>query len=264
MYKAFYGLNRNLFSKDIEPGNMFKHNDFTELASRFDYMKKQRGIMLLTGEPGSGKTTAVRNFVSGLNQDRFMPMYIPLSTVAIGDFYKQINDILKGEKCSSKSTLFKSIQGRILHYSAQLNKIPVIIIDEAHLLKNENFFELQIITNFNMDSQDPALVVLVAQSHLNDRLARYFLESFNQRINMKFHMSCLKPSEVSELIAHQIEKAGGSKEIFNENACKAIHNLSGGVIRKIGKLVEKSLVLGVSMKKHVITEEEVVIASKEL
>ncbi|MBG7631577.1 MAG: AAA family ATPase [Bacteroidetes bacterium] len=264
MYKSFYGLNRNPFPKDIEPENMFKHNGFTELSSRFDYMKKQRGIMLLTGEPGSGKTTAVRNFVSGLNRDRFMPMYIPLATVAIGDFYKQINDILKGEKCSSKSTLFKSIQERILHYSVQLNIIPIIIIDEAHLLKNENFFELQIITNFNMDSLDPALIIMVAQSHLNDRLERYYLESFNQRINMKFHMSSLKPSEVSELIAYQIEKAGGSKEIFNENACKAIHSLSGGVVRKIGKLVEKSLVHGMSEKKHIITEEEVVIASKEM
>ena len=217
MYKAFYGLTRQPFSKDIEPANMFQHSDFTELASRLNYMKKQRGIMLVTGEPGNGKTTAIRSFVSSLNQEHFITMYIPLATVAIGDFYKQINDILKGDICFSKSVLFQSIQKRILHYSVQLNKVPIIIIDEAHLLKNENFFEFQIITNFNMDSLDPALFILVAQSHLNDRLVRNYLESFNQRINMKFHMSSLKPSEVSNLIAHQIEKAGGSKEICNRS-----------------------------------------------
>lgn len=264
MYKAFYGLSQHPFPKDIEPAHMFKHTDFSELAGRLDYMKKQRGIMLLTGESGSGKTTAIRNFVAGLSRDRFVPLYIPLATVAIGDFYKQLNDVLKGERCSSKSILFKSIQERILHYTLQLNKVPVIIIDEAHLLKNENFFELQIIANFNMDSLDPALFVLVAQSHLNDRLARNYLESFNQRISMKFHMSSLKLSEVSNFIDHQIKNAGGTKEIFNENACKTIHNLSGGVVRKIGKLAEKSLSLGVSLKKHIITEEEVMIASKEL
>ncbi len=264
MYKAFYGLSRQPFPKNIEPAHMFKYCDFTELAGRLDYMKKQRGIMLLTGEPGSGKTTAIRNFVSGLNQDRFMPLYIPLATVAIGDFYKQLNDVLKGEQCSSKSVLYKSIQERILHYAVQLDKIPIVIIDEAHLLKNDNFFELQIITNFNMDSLYPALFILVAQSHLNDSLARNFLESFNQRINMKFHMSALKPSDVFQYIDHQIKIAGGSKEIFTENACKTIHNLSGGVVRKIGKLAEKSLSLGVSMKKHILTEEEVMIAAKEL
>lgn len=264
MYKAFYGLSRPLFPKDIESAHMFKYPDFDELSGRLNYMKQQRGIMLITGEPGTGKTTAIRNFVSGLNQDHFIPLYIPLATVAIGDFYKQLNDSLKGERCSTKSVLFKSIQERILHYSVHLNKIPVVIIDEAHLLKNDNFFELQIITNFNMDSLDPALFILVAQSHLNDRLSGYFLESFNQRINMKFHLLSLKPDEASQYIHHHIKIAGGSKDIFTDNACKAIHNISGGVIRKIGQLTVKTLSLGVSLKKHVLTEEEVLAASKEL
>ena len=121
-------------------------------------------------------------------------------SVAIGDFYKQLNDALAGEPCGAKSVLFKSIQERILHYAIQLNKIPVIIIDEAHLLKNDNFFERQIISNFNMDSLDPAIFILIAQSHLNDRLARNFLESFNQRINMKFHINALVLSDVTKLI----------------------------------------------------------------
>jgi general secretion pathway protein A len=264
MYKAYYGLTREPFPKDIEPEKMFKSDTFAELSGRLAYMKKQRGIMLITGEPGSGKTTAIRNFVTSLNTDRFFPLYLPLATVAIGDFYKQLNDALKGESCANKSALFKSIQERIMHHTFQLNKIPVIIIDEAHLLKNENFFELQIISNFNMDSLDPALFILVAQSHLNDRLARYYLESFNQRINMKFHINSLSPSEVAALIDHQMKTAGVSKQIFNENACKTIHSLSGGIVRKIGKLVDKSLSLGVSLKKDIITEDEVVVASKEL
>lgn len=264
MYKAYYGLSRDPFPKDVEPENMFKSTDFSELAGRLKYMKKQRGIMLITGEPGSGKTTAIRHFTAGLNSDRFITMYLPLATVAIGDFYKQLNDALKGEPCGAKSILFKSIQERILHYAIQLNKIPVIIIDEAHLLKNENFFELQIISNFNMDSLDPALFILIAQSHLNDRLARNFLESFNQRIQMKFHMHALTLSEVAKLIDHQMKTAGVAKQIFNENACKAIYSLSGGIVRKIGKLVDKSLSLGVSLKKDIITEEEVMAASKEL
>lgn len=264
MYKAYYGLTKTPFPKDIKPEHIFKSSEFSELEGRLTYMKKQRGIMLITGEPGSGKTTAIRNFVTTLNKERFFPMYLPLATVAISDFYKQLNDALKGEVCSNKSLLFKSIQERILHYALQINKIPVIIIDEAHLLKNDNFFELQIISNFNMDSSDPALFILVAQSHLNDRLARNFLESFNQRINMKFHFNSLNPSESAQLIEHQMKEAGAVKKIFNDNACKAIHSLSGGIVRKIGKLVDKSLALGVSLKKDIITEEEVLTASKEL
>jgi type II secretory pathway predicted ATPase ExeA len=264
MYKAFYGLSHPIFPKDIDPSNMFGSGDFEELSGRLNYMKSQHGIMLLTGEPGTGKTTAVRNFVSTLNSEYFLPLYIPLATVAIGDFYKQLNNVLKGDHCSTKSMYFKSIQNRIIYYSVQLNKTPIIIIDEAHLLKNDNFFELQIITNFNMDSIDPALLILIAQNHLNDRLSRNFLESFNQRINMKFNMSALSPKEIEKYILHHLKIAGGSKDIFSENACKAIHNISGGLVRKVGLLAIKTLSLGASLKKNILTEEEVLSASKEL
>lgn len=135
MYKAFYGFGRPAFSKDIESKHLFIYDSLQELQGRLDYMKKYRGIMLITGDPGTGKTTAMRGFVDQLNPELFLTAYLPLSTVAIGDFYKQLNDKVNGENLSSKSLLFNSIQERILHYAIQLNKIPVIIIDEAHLLK---------------------------------------------------------------------------------------------------------------------------------
>ncbi len=264
MYRAFYGFQRPAFPKDIESKNLYTYESLREFQGRLDYMKKYRGIMLVTGDPGTGKTTAMRGFVDQLNQDLFMTSYVPLSTVAIGDFYKQLNDKVNGENLSTKSLLFKSIQERIVHYANQLNKIPVIIIDEAHLLKNENFFELQIITNFQMDSQDPAIFILIAQSHLNDRLARTILESFNQRINLKFHFRPLNLKESSAYIKHQIKIAGVSNDILDDNALKAVYNLTGGIIRKTNHLVVKSLCLGAVNKKHIITEEEVLAASKEL
>ena len=264
MYKAFYGFQRPAFPKDIESKNLFSNDSLNEFYGRLDYMKKYRGVMLVTGDSGTGKTTAMRGLVDQLNPDLFMTAYIPLSTVAIGDFYKQLNDKINGEHLSTKSMLFKSIQERILHYSIQLNKIPVIIIDEAHFLKTENFFELQIIMNFHMDSQDPAIFILIAQSHLNDRLARSILESFNQRINLKFHFRELNLTESAGYIEHHLKIAGASSDILNEKAINAVHNLSGGVIRKINNLVIKALCLGAVNKKLILTEEDVLAASKEL
>jgi type II secretory pathway predicted ATPase ExeA len=264
MYRSFYGLTAEPFSKEIDVTKLFQHSNLKELESRLSYMKRYRGIMLITGNPGTGKTTAIRAFINSLNSSSFFPIYMPLATVAIRDFYKQINDKLHGESLQSKSLLFKSIQQRILFYTNQQNKVPVIILDEVHLLKNENFFELQIITNFDIDSHDPALFILVAQSHLNDRFSRTILDSFNQRISMKFHFNPLNLEETKKYVIHNLKATGSSETIFNEKALVAIFNLSGGVIRKIGKLTVKTLTLGALTKKQKLTEEEVLLASKEL
>lgn len=264
MFRAFYGLNAQPFSKEIDVTRLFQHSNLKELESRLEYMKRYRGIMLITGDPGTGKTTAIRSFISNLSTNSFFPVYMPLATVAIRDFYKQINDKLHGESLQSKSLLFRSIQQRILFYTNQQNKVPVIILDEVHLLKNENFFELQIITNFDIDSHDPALFILIAQSHLNDRFSRTILDSFNQRISMKFHFNPLTQEETKEYIIHNLKAVGSTEAIFTEKALVSIFNLSGGVIRKIGKLAIKTLTLGALTKKQKITEEEVLLASKEL
>lgn len=264
MYKAFYGFNKTPFAKDIDTANLYMHSNLKELESRLEHMKRMRGMMLVSGPSGSGKTSGVRRFVKSLPTNSFIPIYIPLATVAINDFYRQLNAKLNGAKNFAKSQLFKSIQERIINYTVNMNKIPVIIIDEAHLLKNDNFFELQIILNFEMDSLDPALFILVAQDHLNDRLKRNILDSFNQRINMKFYFQALSKSETEGFIMHNIELAGGNPEIFSKNAYKTIYAITGGIIRKIGKLAVKSLTYGATLKKQVLTEEDVLAVSNEL
>lgn len=182
MIEVFFSLTGVPFNKSIKPEELFLSEPTKELLSRLEYMKQQRGIMLITGEPGTGKTTILRAFIDKLSQLSYQIFYVPLSTVNVLDFYRQINYYLGGEPLHLKSRLFTSIQKAIKDFVTHTKKIPIIIFDEAHLLKNENFFELQIISNFNMDSSDPALFILLAQSHLRDRLQRSFLSSFNQRI----------------------------------------------------------------------------------
>ena len=170
--------------------------------------------MLLTGEPGTGKTTALRYFLSSLKNQSFYPIYIPLSTVGVTDFYRQINQKLNGEPFSVKSRLFKAIQERILDLATNQNRVPVIIIDECHYLKNENFFELQIISNFSMDSTDPALFILTGQPHLREKLLSQMHQAFNQRINLKFHLTPLSKEETRDYIQHHLKLAGRKDAIF--------------------------------------------------
>ena len=142
----------------------------------------------------------------------------------------------------------------------------MIIFDEAHLLKHENFYELQIISNFSMDSTDPALFILSGQPHLRDKLLNLMHQAFNQRITLKFNMTPLNKEETLHYIHHhdQLKLAGRDQDIFNQNAIEAIYKNSAGIPRLINALALKCLTLGALEKKELLTEEDVYAASTEL
>ena len=86
MYRAYYSLTTTPFSK--ESNNCFASKNFKEVSARLNYLKKTRGMGLLTGEPGAGKTFALRVFVLDLNPSLFKAIYFPLSTGTVMDFYR--------------------------------------------------------------------------------------------------------------------------------------------------------------------------------
>ena len=264
MYRQFFGFTDDVFSKSISVEDMFKTDSFRELNKRFDYMKKHRGIMLLTGDAGTGKTAALRNFISNLSVKSFCPIYLPLSTVAVGDFYKQLNTALQGEHSFGKSKIYSSIQKQIINLSVNRNLIPVIIFDEAHLLRDQNYHELQIITNFQCDTVSPALFIISGQSILQDRLRGYNLESFNQRLSLKFHIPPLSPEETKKYILHHFSICKCSSQILKDAAFEAAFNISRGIPRVIGNIVIKALMLAASRKEQTIDEEIILSASQEV
>ena len=264
MYRQFFGFTDEVFSKAINVENIHKTESFKELTRRFDYMKKNRGIMLLTGDAGAGKTMALRFFISNLSSKSFFPVYLPLSTVAVGDFYKQLNTALHGENIFGKSKMYNSIQKQIINLSVNRNLVPVIIFDEAHLLKDQNYHELQIITNFQYDTQSPALFIIAGQSVLQDRLRGYNLESFNQRLSLKYHIPPLTLEETKKYILHHFTLCKGSAQILKDAAFEAVYNISRGVPRIIGNIVVKALMLAASKKEQTIDEESILSSSQEV
>lgn len=264
MMEAYYNFKKTPFLKDIPPKDIFVSKAVKELQQRLAYIKETRGIMLITGPPGAGKTVQLRSFIANLNENLYKYFYIPLSTVNILDFYRQLCIKLGGELCHRKTQLFSSIQTTIRDYVENAKKIPVIIFDEAHMFINENFYELQIITNFNLDSVDPAVFILSGQPHLRERLLRPIHQSFNQRINLKFHLRPLTREETKAYIEHQLNLVGASLSIFTQNAICAIYQVSAGVPRIINNLAYKALTIGALEKKGSLSEEEIYRASKEL
>jgi type II secretory pathway predicted ATPase ExeA len=264
MLQAYWNLSALPFQKSIHPDQLFISQSGKELNSRLQYMKNNRGIFLLTGQPGAGKTTALRAFVQQLSDLSFQSFYVPLATVNVLDFYRQINQALHGDHRHLKVDLFRQIQLLIKDLVTQTKKIPVFIFDEAHLLKNENFTELQILSNFNMDSSDPALFILAGQPHLSDRLTRPMLISFYQRITLKYHLLPLTADEINPFIDHNLRLVGCHQSPFSQNAYDAIWKNTNGLLRRVADLALKTMTCGMLQKTTSLTEEHVFLAAREL
>src|SRR5690606_13012539 len=88
MYKSFYSLAKTPFSKDIQPSDAFQSTDYQGALNALKYLQKSKGIGLLIGDPGAGKTFTLRSFKDSLNPSLYHVIYFPLSTGGVMDFYR--------------------------------------------------------------------------------------------------------------------------------------------------------------------------------
>ena len=127
MYRQFYGLTGHSFTKDISVSKLFMSRDLKEFMSRMEYLKTIRGIALVFGESGAGKTTALRSFVDSLNPQQYSPVYLPLASVTVIDFYRHLAVGLGLLPRFRKVDIYHQIQQHISNQSSQHGQIPVII-----------------------------------------------------------------------------------------------------------------------------------------
>ena len=264
MINTFYSLSKTPFNKQISEQDLLTTDAFEELNRRLEYMRQQCGLMLLTGEAGTGKTLAVRAFVQRLNPSIYKVFYIPLSTVTPFDFYNQLNQAFGGPFSPRKSTLFKNLQLTIQDYVENARNTPILILDEAHCLPDKTLNEIPIVLNFNMDSVDPLLMIMIGHPELARRLARPIFRNLYQRILLNFHLPPLSEDETRLYVAHHLKLAGAQTNIFSDSAGLAIYKTSGGMCRFINRLCLAALNHGVLQQKPSLSEEDIYQVAQEI
>lgn len=233
---AWYGLKREPFHKEIKTSELVDTEALRECLARLDFMKQNGGIMLLTGDPGVGKTVALRRFVDNLNGNIFRPLYTPLSTLSRIDVLRHINHKLGLGPRFAKSQLYTQIQQEILESKEQHGRTIVLIIDEAHMLHVDTLQELRLLTNFKMDSHDPFILIMAGQTDLKRIMEYAIMEPFAQRLRMRYHMPPFDQKQTSAYLEQQLKYAGSKEPIFDNNAISTIHELSFGIPRRIGTM----------------------------
>ncbi len=264
MYLSYYGLEFNPFDKEIDVKYTFNSKDIQILNNRLDFIKDHKGIALITGNPGLGKTFAIRNFLSGLNTNLYKSVYICMSTLTCHEFYRQLCFKLDIEPSFKKIDMFRDIQERIINLAKDKKINVIIVIDEAQYLKPSILNDLKLLFNFEMDSKNYASVILVGQPVLNNILNRNIFEALHQRIVISYNLIGISREELTDYIRSRIDIAHGNQGIIGDQAIETIHSACNGSIRIANNIITKSLILGNSKNKEIIDSDIILEATNEL
>ncbi|MBA3967824.1 MAG: AAA family ATPase [Nitrospirales bacterium] len=263
MYKAFYSLSGTPFSKELKVADALATLPFQEATGCLNYMKQVRGMGMLVGEPGAGKTYALRVFAESLNKSLYKVIYFPLSSGSVSDFYRGLAFGLGEEPKTRKVDLFRQIQQAITSSFHERKVTPVFILDEMQMAKDVFLSDLNLLFNFQMDSFNPFILLLCGLPYLRDRLTLSHNRPLAQRLLMSHHLEPLNKEEVKAYVEHHMERAGAMHPIFTDSAMEALAACAKGFPRLVNKLAIQSLLYGYLRKSEQIDAEIIRIAAEE-
>lgn len=263
-YKSFFGFNKEPFTQEIRTDELYMTGGLLSATERFLFAISIGAISVITGEVGAGKSTALRYALSKLHPSLYRVITVVASTGSPLEILRQICIALDVEcKSPSVAALLKTIRG-IITDIAQKKQIPVLAIDEAQLMRLEVFAQLHTIGQFEMDSRPLLPIILSGQNNLIDKLMYYTSKPLASRVVGRSHLEGLKLKDMSEYLKHHLLIAGINEQLFSDEAILAIHQGSGGLLRRANILARGSLIAASTEKCHVVSAEHVRIASTEI
>jgi type II secretory pathway predicted ATPase ExeA len=254
MYEEFFGCMRTPFGRDLPVPQLYQSQGHRELASRLLYAAQRKHFALITGEVGAGKSTTVRAMVTELNPARFCALYLSDSQLTPRNFYWEALHQLGYPPRFYRGDAKRQLQKALLELQDAHRKIPVIIIDEGHLLSKEMLEEIRFLMNYEIDSTAPMSLIVVGQPELRRILRLQFYEAIAQRINVRFHLPGLEAQETAQYITHHLQVAGVKSPLFTEEAVHRIHEYSGGIARKVNNVCTACLLDAFAQRKVLIDD----------
>jgi type II secretory pathway predicted ATPase ExeA len=243
MIEQFFNFKHIPFERNIPTEHLYATPKFDELLSRLEYAARNRKFSVVTGNVGVGKTTAARMLVASLDPSNFRCIYIADSALTPRVFYYEVLAQLDSDEKPSfyRSEGKRKMMARFLHLAERSQVIPVIIIDEAHLLSATMLEETRFLLNNDMDSHNPMSLIVLAQSELRAKLSKEIHEPITQRIDFRFTLVPYDRAQTQDYICAHMRYAGEDREIFTPSAVDSVFSYSGGIARKINKVCSMSL-----------------------
>jgi general secretion pathway protein A len=264
-WRAFFGLSREPFASDLSLQEILQTPDLLALKERFDYAISIGAVALVTGDIGSGKSTALRFSSGQLHPSQWRIIHLTATSGSILEFYREMMAQIGIDKStSSRAVMIRLIKEEIQELLEGKKRNLVLIIDEASLLRIEVLSELHTICQFHQDSKGWLPMILAGQNHLQEKLRFRSCQPLASRIVARAHLEGLSRADMEAYLQHHLTIAGIHRPLFDETAITAIHQGSGGLLRKANHLARGALIAAAKAQSTLATADHVRIASTEV
>jgi general secretion pathway protein A len=247
MYEAFFGFRERPFDLTPNPRFLLLTPSHREARANLQYgLSARKGLTVLIGEAGSGKTTLIRSVLGEWDKAGHRVAHLSNPTLTRPEFFEYLAGVfgLTAEAGASKARFLTEFL-QMVTARHERGELTGLVIDEAQSLSDELLEEVRLLTNAETSSEKLFQVLLVGQPELSVRLRQQGLRQIKQRVAVRCTLATLDVRQVAAYIAGRIEIAGGvAGQVFTREAVVAIHAHSNGIPRVISVVCDNALLAG--------------------
>ena len=252
MFTGFFGLSRQPFTAEVPPDALFRSLALQEALARLSFVVDQRGIGVLVGEPGSGKSASLRALVASSDPARHKFVYLTSPRSPRG-LLTLLAHALGLEPAWTSAELSQQVKEALCRLDEH-GVTPVLLADEAQLAPASVLDELRLCCSTAMDARSAAAIVLCGHQSLRRRLALESLAPLAQRVIVTTTLTGLSGPQTASYIEHQLAWAGADRPLFTREVIELVAHHSRGLPRQINRLCTASLLAAFAVHQPLVEE----------
>jgi general secretion pathway protein A len=269
MYESYWHLDRNPFDGETDLSGFFRSATHQATLLKLRYLiENGKGAGLLAGGTGIGKTYLIQVLCRQLTEPLgpFVHLVFPQMSASelLGYLAVELGACGQDSGCQIEGLdrTIRQIDLRLRQFGEE-GRHPVIIVDEAHLIEDVQVFQaLRLLLNFSQQTGCRFSLILVGQNELLTTVRR--MGQLEERLAVKCLLRPLSADETTLYVSCRLEAAGATRPIFAPEAMEPLHELSGGIPRRINRLCDLALLVGFADESTTISAEQVEAVAEEL
>lgn len=268
MYHDFYQLRENPFNVTADPDFFFSNKCHCEAISNLVYgIENRKGILVVTGEIGTGKTTLCRKLLRQTDSQIKFALILNPKFSELQLLQMIIQDLGISTKQKNKFGLVQALNEFLINETNQGHNV-VLVVDEAQNLSVSQLEQIRLLSNLETEKEKLLQIILVGQPELHKKLQLPALRQLRQRITVHYHVNPLEEMDIRYYIHHRIAKAKHDKATqdinFTDKAIEAIYHYTKGSPRTINILCDRALLAGFVAETYLIDEDIIENCVKEV